>query len=175
MSQSCFSLGFLSQNYFWEFSTFCGYKGIYSKVCEKCEKSFFWKIGRSGIHLSLGQVASSNREITDWPNCPFLSSSAPAVVTLQLPACFTCVAFWQVISHEPLAILVARMLLNVHTFEIFTLSHTQSLHDSHLNIKYLIAELQANLAQNKANTWLNKFNLTRGNYNSSQSSKKNED
>ena len=52
------------------------------------------------------------------------------------------------------------MLLNAHTLEFFTLSHTLPLHDSHLNTGYLIAELQANLAQNKANTWLNKFNLT---------------
>ena len=125
MSQSCFSLGFLSQNSFWEFSTFCGYKGIYSKVCEKCEKSFFWKIGRSGIHSSLGQVASSNREITDWPNCPFLSSSAPAVVTLQLPACFTCVAFWQVISHEPLASSSHENALEcTYTWNLYTFSHT---------------------------------------------------
>ena len=42
----------------------------------------------------------------------------------------------------------------------FTLSHTQPLHKIHLNTGYLIAKLQANLAQNKANTWLNKFNLT---------------
>ena len=39
-------------------------------------------------------------------------------------------------------------------------SHTQPLHYSHLNTGYLIAEIQANLARNKANTWLNKFNLT---------------
>ena len=42
----------------------------------------------------------------------------------------------------------------------FTLSHTQPLYNFHLNIGYLIPEIQANLAQNKANTWLNKFNLT---------------
>ena len=52
------------------------------------------------------------------------------------------------------------MLFNAHTLEFFTLSHTLPLHDSYLNTGYLIAELQANLAQNKANTWLNKFNLT---------------
>ena len=32
--------------------------------------------------------------------------------------------------------------------------------NSFLNIEYLIAKLQANLARNKANTWLNIFNLT---------------
>ena len=46
------------------------------------------------------------------------------------------------------------------SWAIFTLSHTLSLHNSHLNTRYLIAKLQANLAWNKTNTWLNKFNLT---------------
>ena len=54
---------------------------------------------------------------------------------------------------------IARMLLIAHTLEFFTLSHTQPLHDFHLNTRFLIAKLQANLAQNKTNTWLNKFNL----------------
>ena len=50
----------------------------------------------------------------------------------------------------------------MYTFlSFFTLSHTQPLHNSHLNTGYLIAKLQANLAWNKAITWLNKFNLTR--------------
>ena len=44
--------------------------------------------------------------------------------------------------------------------QFFTFSRTQPLHYSHLNTEFLIAKLQANLAQNKANTWLNKFNLT---------------
>ena len=56
--------------------------------------------------------------------------------------------------------LVTRMLLNAHTLEFFTLSHTQPLHESYLNTGYLIAELQENLAWNKINIWLNKFNLT---------------
>ena len=52
-------------------------------------------------------------------------------------------------------------LLWLHTsWVFFTLSHTQPLHYSHLNTGYLIAKIQANLARNKANTWLNKFNLT---------------
>ena len=33
-----FSLGFLSQNSLWKLSTFRGYKGIYSRVYEECEK-----------------------------------------------------------------------------------------------------------------------------------------
>ena len=41
MSQYFCSLGFLSQNYLSKLSTFCGYKGIYSRVCEECGKTFF--------------------------------------------------------------------------------------------------------------------------------------
>ena len=41
MSQSYFSLGFLSQNSLWKFSTFRGYKGIYSRGSEECEQSGF--------------------------------------------------------------------------------------------------------------------------------------
>jgi len=51
----------------------------------------------------------------------------------------------------------------MHTLDqFFTLSHTQPLHNSHLNTEFLNVELQANFAWNKANTWLNKFNLTDG-------------
>ena len=64
---------------------------------------FSTKQGVLATYSRLGQVTSSSREITYWPGCPFLSCSAPAIVTLQLPTCFTRVAFWQVISHEPLA------------------------------------------------------------------------
>ena len=55
---------------------------------------------------------------------------------------------------------VVRMLLISHTLEFFTLFHTHLLHDFHINTGYPIVELQANLIRNKANTWLNKFNLT---------------
>ena len=50
---------------------------------------------------------------------------------------------------------------SLHCLEhFFTLSHTLPLHDSHLNTRFLNAVLQANMSQNKANTWLIKFNLT---------------
>ena len=45
MSQSCFSLGFLSQNSLWKLSTFRGYKDIYSSVYEECEKLVSTKLG----------------------------------------------------------------------------------------------------------------------------------
>ena len=47
-----FTLGFLSQNSPWKFSTFRGYKSIYSSVCEECEKTVFIQIGHSGNSTS---------------------------------------------------------------------------------------------------------------------------
>ena len=98
-------------------------------------------------------------ELTARPDCQFLSCSAPAVVTLQLPTCFACVAFWQVASRKSLARSSIENPLNAHLNSSHS-SHTQPLHYSHLNTRYLIAKIQANLTRNKANTWLNKFNLT---------------
>ena len=45
-----------------------------------------------------------------------------------------------------------RVSASLHKLEqFFTLSHTLSLQDSHLNTELLIAKIQANLAWNKAN------------------------
>ena len=55
---------------------------------------FFCKTGHSGDSLTTGM----SRELTAMPNCPFLSCSAPTIVTLQLPTYFTCMVFWQVAS-----------------------------------------------------------------------------
>ena len=49
-----FSLRFLSQNSLWKLSTFREYKGIYSKVCDKCEKTFFSKTRCSSDSLATG-------------------------------------------------------------------------------------------------------------------------
>ena len=120
------------------------------KVIFLQNRAFWW--------LDLATRMSCKFEPRD--NCQarlyFLSCSAPAVVTLQLPACFTRVTLWWLASHDS----VSRFLLNAHILSFFTLSHTQPLHYSHLNTKFLHAELQVNLAQNKANTWLIKFNFT---------------
>ena len=45
MSQSCFSLRFLSQNFLWKLSTFHRYKGIYSGVYEECKNHVSTKQG----------------------------------------------------------------------------------------------------------------------------------
>ena len=80
MSQSCFSLEFLSQNSLWKLSTFRGYKGIYSRVCMECEESIITK---------QGVLATGTRhELESRANClarlEVFSYSATASVTLQL-------------------------------------------------------------------------------------------
>ena len=60
-----FSRVFLSKFSLWKFSTFRGYKGIYSSVCEECEKSVFIQIGHSGDSTSrVERVMSLSYELT---------------------------------------------------------------------------------------------------------------
>ena len=118
-----------------------------------------WKIrfhpNRAFWWLSL--VTRMSRKLTAWLDCVFLSYSAPVIVTLQFLACFTHVPPWRLASHK----IRSQDSFDLYTsWVFFTFFHSQPLHDSHLNIGYLIAKIQANLIWNKANTWLNKFSLT---------------
>ena len=103
MSQFYFSLGFLSQNSLWKLFTFHGYKGIYSRVHEEFEKTFFCKIGCSGDSPTTKMSREFELRDNYQARLSFLSYGAPAVVTFQLLACFTRVAFWWVASRESLA------------------------------------------------------------------------
>ena len=157
VSLSKFSLEALSLLF-----TFFGYKGIYSKVWDG-----MWKVSlqQNRVHWwltsRLGWVGSSSRQLPDLAILYFFSCSDSASLTLQLSTCFACVFHF---SESPLMsqsqVPVASHFLLHILDQIFALFHTQPLHYSHLNIGYLNAEIQANLARNKANTWLNKFNLT---------------
>ena len=142
MSQSCFSLGFLFQNSLWKLSTFCGYKGIYSRVCMKCEE------------LVTTKQNVLTTQVHDWnksrANClaklEVLSCSAIAGVTLQLPLHASHVCH----SSDLLVVSQSWGFSWLHTLKLsFTLSHPLSLLDSHLNIRFLNAELHANLERNK--------------------------
>ena len=81
MSQSFFSLGFLSQNSLWKLSIFCGYKGINSRVCMECEESITTK---QGVLATRARYWNKSRA-----NClaklEVLSCSATIGMTLQLP------------------------------------------------------------------------------------------
>ena len=126
---------------------------------------FSVKQGVLASHSQLGWIASSSCQKQNgqtvviqlsWPY--FLSNSDLVVLTLQLPACsHTCAWFLRVASRES----IASCLFDAHF--LINSSHSltyKPLHNSHLNTRFLNAELQANLVWNKANTWLNKFDLT---------------
>ena len=125
MSQSWFSLWFLSQNSLWKLSTFRGYKDIYSKVREECEKSFFYKIGHSGDSLSrLEWVTSLSCELTARLECTFY----PVVLQLSWPFSFLHASHvWRI--GDLLVVSQLRDSSWMHThLNFFTLSHTQPLH-----------------------------------------------
>ena len=115
----------------------------------------FWR-----LTFAIGMSHEFESQVNCQARLYSFSYSTPAVMTLQLPACFTRVAFWRVASCESLAT-SSRENPPMHThLNFFTLSHTQLLHNSQLSTRYLNTKIQANLVQNKTNTWLNKFNLT---------------
>ena len=123
------------------------------------KRHFSAKQGVLATHSLLGWVVSLSREIIAKPDYPFLSYSTPTVVwPLAFSMLHTHFGESPVASHS--RDLVAKILWMLTHLNSSHSSHTQPLHNSHLNTRYLIVELQANLAQNKANTWLNKFNLT---------------
>ena len=151
----------LQKKILWKLSTFRGYKGIYSRVREECEKLVFIQTGHSNDLASwLELVASLSREITSRPDCIF----CPVVLQLSLP--FSSLHASLVCHFGDFSVAsqswdrVARLLWMHTSWVFFTLSHTLPLQNFHLNTRYLIVKLQANLAQNKANTWLNNFNFT---------------
>ena len=81
----------------------------------------------------------------------FLSCNAPIGITLQLLACLARVQLLAACKPQATLEIQSRVPASLHNLEhFFTLSHTLSLHDSHLNTELLIVKKQANLVQNKA-------------------------
>ena len=127
----------------------------------ECENSFFSKTGCTGESLTTRMSREFQSPTNRMARLYFLSCSDSVVLTLQLPTCFTRMPHF---GESPLTSQsrdpVASCLL-MHTLDqFFTLSRTQPLHYSHLNIGFLNAKLQVNMARNKGNTQLNKFNFT---------------
>ena len=156
MSQSCFLSGF-SLKILSGISLNRGYKGIYMVGWEGMWKVRFSQTGcSSDLTSRLGWVASSSREFkpqaNGLTNLGLLSYSATVSATLQLLTCLERVHHsgglqpWATREIQP------RVPASLHKLEqFFILSHTLPLHNSHLNIRLLIAKIQANLVQNKAN------------------------
>ena len=109
----------------------------------------------------LGLAAWLSRKFQPWSNwtasCPILSCSAPAGVTLQLLACLAHEQFLTACNRESPTRSSRESLFFLHTLKhFFTLFHSLPLQESYLNIGLLIAEIQANLAWNKANKMVDK-------------------
>ena len=116
MNQSCFTLGFLSQNSLWKLSFFRGYEGYLYLVENGMWRVRFFKTG-----LAHGLTESRDNRTT---NCPILSYSAPTSMTLQLLACLARVQFLAACNRESPVRSSREFLFFLHTLEhFFTLSH----------------------------------------------------
>ena len=153
MSQSYFSLGFLSQNSLWKLSIFCGCKG-YLYWSEKGMRKVSFSITEwtSDLASRLDWVASPSHELTKWLVWTF----CPLVLQLEwqfnFSTCFTHVHHLAACKPWDTRKIQSRVPASLHSLKhFFTLSHTLHLHESHLNTGLLIAKLQVNLVWNKAN------------------------
>ena len=142
MSQSWFFCRVSLSKFSLNLSTFRGYKGIYSSVCEECEKTFFCKTGHSGDSvLRVVWVASLSRELIARPDCQFLSCSTPVVGLFIFLYASHVWHFGELLVASHSRDLVERNLqMRIH-LNLFTHSHTQPLHNFHLNTGYLIAKI----------------------------------
>ena len=97
----------------------------------------FWR-----LDLATGLSHEFKPRANSLASLGLLSYSTTASATLQLAAC----------KPQATREIQLRVLVSLHNLEqFFTLSHTLPLYDSHLNTGLLIAKIQTNLAQNKAN------------------------
>ena len=158
MSQSCFSLGFLSQ-YSLEALYISWVWGVFILVCVWNVKSQFFQ-NRAGWRLGL--VTWLSREFKPWANWVANLDFCPVVLQLawlfSFPACSACVQLLAACKPQVTREIQPRVPASLHSLEhFFTFSHTLPLHDSHLNTGLLIAKLRANLARNKANKMVDKI------------------
>ena len=101
----------------------------------------------------LDWVVSPSHKLTEWPVWNFCLVVQQLAWRFNFFACFTRV--------HCLVACQSRVPTSLHILEyFFTVSHTLSLHNSHLNIGFLSAEIQANWHGIKSTKWLIKFNLT---------------
>ena len=152
MNQSCFTLGFLSQNSLWKLSFFCGYKGYLYWDEKRMWNVRFFKTGVArGLTESRDPAARSSRAITERSVVLFCP------VVLQLTWHFNfwhawhMCCFWRLTAATHPRDPAVRLCFLAHSWAFNTLSHSLPLQQTHLNTWLLIAEIQANLARNKAN------------------------
>ena len=92
MSQSCFSLRFISQNSLWKLSIFRGYKGyLYWSEKGMRRVSFFITVWIGDLASRLDWVASPSRELIEWPVWTFCPIMLQLAWRFSFFACFTSV------------------------------------------------------------------------------------
>ena len=107
----------------------------------------FWQ-----LDLATGLSREFKLRVNGLASLGLLSCNATAGATLQLLACLARVHHSGDLQPRATCEIQPRVPSFLHKLEqFFTLSHTQPLHDSHLNTRVLIAKIPANLARNKAN------------------------
>ena len=123
MNQSCFSLGFLSQNSLWKLSIFHGYKGHLYWSEKGMQRVSFSIIEWTGDLASwLDWVASSSRELTEWPVWTFCHVVLQLAWQFNFSACFTCVHLLVACKPRDLA---TRSCFTAQSWGfLYTLSHT---------------------------------------------------
>ena len=153
MNQSCFSLGFLSQNSLWKLSTFHRYKGyLYWSEKGMQRVSFFITEWIGDLALRLDWAAGPSSELTKWPVWTFYLVVLQLAWQFSFSACLTHVHHLATCKPRATHEIQSWVPTSLHSLEhFFTLSYTLPLHESHLNTGLLIAKLQANLAQYKTN------------------------
>ena len=110
------------------------------------------------LDLATGLSCEFKPRANGLANLGLLSCSATASATLQLLACLARVHHFGDLQLRATREIQPRVPISLHNLEqFFTLSHTPPLHDSHLNTGLLIAKIQANLVQNKANKMVDKI------------------
>ena len=120
------------------------------------------QVFQNRVGWRLGLTAWLSREFQPQGNWTaslyFLFYSALAGMTLQLLAYLARVHLLAACKPWAIREIQSRVIVSLHNFKhFFTLSHTLPLHDSHLNTRLLIAKMQANLIQNKANKMVDKI------------------
>ena len=153
MSQSYFSLGFLSQYSLWKLSIFYGYKRYLYLCVFVMRRVSFSKIELAGSLASrLDWAVSSSYELTKWLVWTFCLVVLQLAWHFNFSACLACVQLLAACKPRATHKVQSRVPTTLHKLEnFFTLSHTLPLLDFHLNTRLLIAKIQANLARNKAN------------------------
>ena len=131
LNQSCFSLGFLSQNSLWKLSYICGYKGYLYWSERGMWNVRFYKTGVArGLASWLDWVARSSCKITVCPVVLFCP------VVLQLAWLFT---FWHA-WHVCYIWQATSLCFLAHSWVVNTLSHSLPLHQTHLNTGWVYTQ-----------------------------------